>query len=235
MNDKQRAKLTMLQAALGVLDDHADLFTPNKAFGKAHQELSALVARLDPTAERQQAAVTPEQPGAVKKATRLLLAQRAGDMAAALLALADELADIRLHTDSDYTESQLARKPDADLLRIAQNLHARATDHAQALAEQDVTADELSELQAAINAFKAEQAAPRLTVAEGKAHKQAINADLRQATALLKNRVDKFMVRFRRSQPQFHTAYQSARQTINTATRPGKNDKPDPGTTPPAG
>jgi hypothetical protein len=226
MNDKQRAKLTMLQAALGVLNEHAALFTPNKAFGKAHQELADLVARLDPTAERQQRAATPEQPAAVKKATRLTLAQRGGEVAAALLALADELHDVRLHTDSDYSPSQLARKSDIDLLRIAQNLHQRATEHAQALADQDVSADELDALQEAIQAFKAEQTAPRLTIAEGKAHKQEINADLRQATALLRNRVDKFMVRYRRSQPKFHTAYESARQTINTAARAPKAPKP---------
>jgi|GEM_PF-5692668 len=179
MNDSQRAKLAMLQATLAVLDEYAPVFAPNQALGKAHQELAELVADLDPTADRQRRAVTPEQPAAVKKTTKEALARRAAELAAALLALADELDDIRLHTDSDYTERQLTRKPDADLLRIAQNLHQRATDHAPALAQQGVTPQELTELQAAIRTFQTEQSVPRVLRADGKAQKAEINADLR--------------------------------------------------------
>ncbi|GAB2963984.1 hypothetical protein GCM10027048_36560 [Hymenobacter coalescens] len=226
MNDSQRAKLAMLHTTLRVLDGHADLYPTNKALGNARLELATLVADLDPTAERQQRAATPQKPGAVKQATKQTLAERAAAVAAALLALADERQDIRLHTASDYSERQLRRQPDADLLRITQNLHQRATEHAPALAEQGVTAEELTELQAAIQAFQQEQTTPRARMADGKAQKQEIDADLRQATALLRNRVDKFMVRYQRSQPQFHTAYTSARQTINTAARSEKAPKP---------
>ncbi|GAB2963966.1 hypothetical protein GCM10027048_36520 [Hymenobacter coalescens] len=134
MNDSQRAKLAMLHTTLRVLDGHADLYPTNKALGNARLELAALVADLDPTAERQQRAATPPKPGAVKQATKQTLAERAAAVAAALLALADERQDIRLHTASDYSERQLRRQPDADLLRITQNLHQRATGHAQALA-----------------------------------------------------------------------------------------------------
>ena len=52
MNDTQRAKLAMLQATLAVLDQHAALYATNQALGKAHDELAALVAALDPTADR---------------------------------------------------------------------------------------------------------------------------------------------------------------------------------------
>ncbi|UOQ72680.1 hypothetical protein [Hymenobacter cellulosilyticus] len=226
MNDSQRAKLAMLQTTLRVLDEHAALYATNKALGKARQELAALVADLDPTAERQQRAATPQKPGAVKQATKQTLAERAAAVAAALLALADELDDIRLHTDSDYTERQLRRQPDADLLRICQNLHQRATDHAKALAEQGVTPQELTDLQAAIQAFQQEQTTPRVLMADGKAQKQEINADLREASALLRNRIDKFMVRYQRPEPKFHTAYLSARKVINTAARQEKAAKP---------
>ncbi|SHJ68388.1 hypothetical protein SAMN02745146_3693 [Hymenobacter daecheongensis DSM 21074] len=219
MNDSQRAKLAMLQTTLAVLDEHADLFATNQALGKARQELAALVADLDPTADRQQRAATPEQPAAVKKATKQTLAQRAAEVAAALLALADELNDIRLHTDSDYTERQLTRKSDVDLLRIAQNLHQHATQHATALAGQGVLPQELTDLQAAIRTFQQEQTTPRVLRADGKAQKAEINADLRQATALLRNRIDKFLIRYQRPQPKFHTAYESARKVINTAAR----------------
>lgn len=233
MTDSQRAKLAMLQTTLAVLDEHAAHLTTNKALGKARQELADLVADLDPTAERQQRAATPQKPGAVKQATKQTLAERAAAVAAALLALADELNDIRLHTDSDYSERQLLRKSDVDLLRIAQNLHERAEEHAKALAEQGVTPEELDELQTAMQDFKAEQTAPRTLRADGKAQKEEIKADLRAANALLRNRIDKFILRYQRTDPKFHTAYQSARQTINTAARPGKDDKPGGPDTPP--
>ncbi len=226
MNDTQRAKLAMLQTTLAVLDQHAARYATNKALGKARQTLADLVASLNPTADRQQRAATPERPAAVKQETKQLLAERTAEMAAALLALADELNDTSLHTDADYTERQLSRKPDNDLLRIAKHIHTRATEHAAALAEQDVTAAELTELAATIATFQQEQIAPRTTIADGKAQKGEINADLRQGTALLRNRVDKYMVRYRRPEPAFYTAYQSARRVINTAAR--TEERPTP-------
>lgn len=224
MNDTQRAKLAMLQTTLAVLEQYADRYTANQALIKARQTLADLVADLAPTADRQQRAATPERPAAVKQETKQLLAERAADVAAALLALADELNDTPLLTDADYTERQLRRKPDNDALRIAKQIHTRATEHAAALARQDVTADELAELAATLTVFQQEQTAPRTAVADSKAQKAEINADLRQGTALLRNRADKYVSRYRRSAPDFYTAYQSARKIINTAAR--SEDRP---------
>lgn len=222
MTDNQRARLAMMQATLAVLNQHADLYTSNTALTKARATLAELVQTLDPTASTQQGAARTQTPGAVKKATKNLLAERAAEVAAALLALADETQDITLLTDADYSERQLQRATDNDLLRIAKNLHARATEHAQALTAQAVAPAELAELQAALDTSGKEMTTPRTTIVIGKALKQQITRDLCTGTALLRNRLDKFLVRYRRPQPQFFTAYQSARQVMNTAARKSK-------------
>ncbi|WP_400193306.1 hypothetical protein [Hymenobacter sp. B81] len=219
MTDRQRARLSMLQATLAVLQQHAALYATNQALTAARTQLADLVADLAPTAPNQQQAGNRARPGAVKQATKQLLAQRAAEVAAALLAHADATQDISLHTDADYTERQLRRAPDNDLARIAHHLHTRATALLPELLAQGVTAQELTELQAALTAFQQEQATPRATIADVKAHNAALAADLREASALLRNRLDKFMVRYQRPEPRFHTAYLSARQTINTAQR----------------
>ncbi|TYZ12584.1 hypothetical protein FY528_04610 [Hymenobacter lutimineralis] len=222
MTDKQRAQLAMLQATLGVLTDHAPLYLTNKALTAARVSLAALVADLDPTAATQQAAGAAPKPGAVKKKTKATLASRAAETAAALHAYADEIQDIRLHTDADYTERALLRATDNDLPRIAKNIHTRATELLTPLKEQGVTQQELNDLAAVLTAFQQEQAKPRVNVADAKARNASLTADLRAATALLRNRVDKFMVRYQRPQPEFYTAYLSTRQTINTAARKEK-------------
>lgn len=209
----------MMQATLAVLDQHAEVYAANKALSTARAELATLVQDLDPTAETQQRAASPRSAGAVKKATKLHLAQRAAEVAAALLAYADEQQDIRLHTDADYSEYQLRRAPDNDLARISKNIHTQATAHLPALQEQGVTKQELTELAAALTAFQTEQTAPRAAIADGKAQNKALATDLRAAVALLRNRLDKYLVRYQRPEPRFYTAYQSARQTINTAAR----------------
>ncbi len=219
MNDKQRAKLSMLQATLGVLTDHADVYAANKSLTAARLRLAGLVADLDPTAETQQATGKAQKPGAVKQATRVQLAQRAAEVAAALLAHADETDNISLQTDADYTEKQLLRATDNDLARISKNIHAQATAHFTALQEQGVTEQELTELAAALTSFQQEQASPRTIVADTKAENKALATDLRTAVALLRNRIDKYLVRYQRPELRFYTAYQSARQTINTAAR----------------
>ncbi|KAA9333474.1 hypothetical protein F0P96_10930 [Hymenobacter busanensis] len=153
MNDKQRAKLQMMQATLAVLEEHADLYATNAALTTARQQLADLVADLDPTATTQQRAAGVAKPGAVKKKTKLLLAQRAAEVAAALFAHADATDDLNLQTDADYSEYQLTRATDNDLQRIAKNLHTRATALLPQLQEQGVTAQELTDFQAALTAF----------------------------------------------------------------------------------
>ncbi|AHJ99363.1 hypothetical protein [Hymenobacter swuensis] len=222
MNDKQRAKLSMLQATLGVLTDHADVYTTNKSLTAARLQLADLVDELAPTAAAQQAAGRAQKPGAIKQATRLLLAQRAAEVAAALLAYADETDNIRLHTDADYTEKSLLRATDNDLARISKNIHDQATTHLTALQDQGVTQQELTELEAALTNFQQQQASPRIVVADTKAENKALATNLRAAVALLRNRIDKYLVRYQRPEPRFYTAYQSARNVINTAARPEK-------------
>lgn len=222
MNDKQRAKLSMLQATLGILTDHADVYTANKSLTAARLQLARLVADLAPTAATQQAAGKTQKPGAIKQATRALLAERAAEVAAALLAYADETDNIRLHTDADYSEKQLLRATDNDLARISKNMHTQATAHLTALQDQGVTQQELAELDAALTSFEQEQSSPRTIVADTKAQNKTLAAGLRQATALLRNRIDKYLLRYRRPQPRFFAAYQSARKVINTAQRSEK-------------
>lgn len=222
MTDSQRARLSMLQAVLAVLDQHAALFATNPALTADRARLADLVADLDPTADAQQQAARDQKPGAVKKQVKNNLALLAGETAAALLVLADDRADISLHTAADYTERSLRRQPDNDLLRLAKNIHSLATEHLPALQEQGVTEGELATLGTAIGTFQQEQSTPRVVRATTKAAFAGLATDLREAYHLVRNRLDKYLVRYQRPQPAFYTAYQSARQTINTAARPTK-------------
>ena len=224
MTDKQRARLAMLQATLAVLSQHANLTTANQSLIQDRTRVADLVEDLDPTAETQQIAASAQKPGAVKKKVKNNLALLAGETAAALFAHADATDNVNLQTDSDYTENGLRRQVDNDMLRIARNIHTRATEHFAALQTQGVTQAELDALAAALTTFQQAQAVPRTSRATVKAANSGLAADLREANNILRNRVDKYLLRYQRTQSAFFTAYQSARRTINTASRPTKKE-----------
>lgn len=225
MTDRQQAQLRMFRATLGVFRTHESIYQAVPALVKAHDALLALTEELDPTSPDQQHEPVSTV-GTVKKSTKQTLALRANDVAALLYALADETKDVALLTESDYTERILYRKPDADLLRISQYLFQQATARQAALVPQGLEPDELANLAASIEQYKKEIGKPQTHVAQGAARTKGRRGKFREAMALLRNRLDKQMARFKTRAPEFYHAYQSARQIINTAARSAKEEAP---------
>ncbi|MBF9221947.1 hypothetical protein [Hymenobacter ruricola] len=222
MNDKQRAKLAMFQTTLRVLKDHAADYAGNKALTAAVATFETEVNILDPEHQAQR----PESGGLtlVKKKTRQRVAAAAHNIGAALFAFAADPAheDLALQAAVDYSQRTLERKPDAELVRLGALIHAKGTEHAQALLDLDVAPADLIELRDALTQFKAEQAAPRAARAEGAADTKDLARTYREAQALLRDQIDRQLARYETRQPTLFAAFQSARKPNATAARSAK-------------
>ena len=222
MNDKQRAKLAMFQATLRVLQEHAATYAANKALTAAVATFQAEVNILDPAHLAQR----PESGGltATKQKTRRRVAAAAHNIGAALYAFAADPAheDLPLQAAVDYSQRDLYRKPDAELIRLSTVILNAGTAHVKDLVDLDVAPADLTELTTALTKLKAQQAAPRTARADGAADTKQLSRDFREAQAQLTSQIDRQVARYETRNAKLYDAYQSARKPNDTAHRTAK-------------
>ena len=81
----------------------------------------------------------------------------------------------------------------------------------------EITAGQIKSLDAAIKAFEAVKPKPRVGVAEGKSATERLPVLFRKASSLLTRRLDRLMVRFKKSNPEFYGEYRAARTIVDRA------------------
>ena len=102
----------------------------------------------------------------------------------------------------------------------------------------EITAAQVKSLDNAITAFESVKPKPRVGIADGKSATQRIPVLVGKASSLLRRRIDRLMVQFKTSNPEFYGAYKAARKLVNVAathdkskiTKLKKNDASGSGT-----
>jgi hypothetical protein len=98
-------------------------------------------------------------------------------------------------------------------LRIKMNLNKNQLFHLD---------DNVLELNGCIAAFGGLLAKPRATIGQHKLHTGNLTMLFAQVDSILYDRLDKLVVQFKISQPDFYNSYKNARNIINTSVRKRK-------------
>jgi hypothetical protein len=93
-----------------------------------------------------------------------------------------------------------------------------------------VTQADVTELEGLTADFDAIKNAPRATIAGRAGHTATLPDLITNATGILRDRLDKQMTKFRKSNPEFYAGYQSARVIVD---RGGGGGAPQPPPSPP--
>jgi hypothetical protein len=139
----------------------------------------------------------------------LTLEVAAGTHAAAMDGDQGELA-----AQSDFSETHLRRGREPDIIARCSKVLALATEHLDELADYGVTQAKLTALGKKIDAFQAACPRPRQEVAARAAARKALPKLLRQARQIVTTRIDKLMLQFRKTAPEFYSEYRTARKTV---------------------
>ena len=139
----------------------------------------------------------------------------------AVAALASDTNDAALAAKVNFSRSDLSRGREAQVITRCENIHAAATENLDD--EYGVTQAKLTALQTKITAFRAAQPKPRRTRASSSAAMEQLRACFVLADQILREKLDKLVVQFERSAPQFHAEFLSARRVGEAASRPVKD------------
>lgn len=162
-----------------------------------------------------------------KAAQQALAIAHAYELLSLLYAMAIKKNDAILAAKVDFTETDLLKMRDDNLVTTCRNILEFATEHLAGLIAYEVTSDELIVLKEEINRFAENLTTGRVSVSERKAANEKLKVVFLQVDALLKKQLDRIMVRYRKTEPDFYATYQNLRRIVNYGVRHEKPKEPE--------
>jgi len=138
-------------------------------------------------------------------------------MCEALGVLAHTSNDNALFGLTEVTRTSLDRMHAEELTNRATSVLAAANTRKTELATMQVTQANLDELDQALQDFNATKTGPRTAIAERSVQTESLPRRVRTVNGILRNKIDRMVSLFRRTNPDFVSGYQSARVIVDRA------------------
>lgn len=213
MTDRQIAKFSMYTVVDAILDANSALFASLAALVTAHTTLKAKIAAISSASEQQKTVTLGATPD--KNFTREALRTTTVTNAGLLFAYAVSTNDIILQELSRLTYTDLKELKDDELAERAQTIHDNANTHIASLAPFGITAAVLTSYQTLIDSYEVKAPIPRAKTSEQVALTEQVKTLIKETDSLLKNTVDKLMLNFKISEPEFYNTYKAGREIID--------------------
>ena len=212
----------MLGAVRGVLASHETdkTWTQIPALVTAVEELDAVAISIS---EHFEASASPDGSSASKTSAFDTLVTTAHEVAAGLHACATKAGNDELAAQVDYSLSDMADGREADVIARCANVLTLANANVDALGDYNLTQAKLTGLGRKLEAYKQAQPKPRLNQVKKSAVNDTLPHLISEARTILTRRVDRLMVQFRKSAPEFYAEYQAARKIVNQPGGQGGN------------
>jgi hypothetical protein len=185
------------------------------ALEKAAGELGELLDEIEAQSRKQEAlsGVTQEKAAALQA-----LGDAAFEVAGAVHACAVASGNVELAGKVKFSRAEFSRGADKTIINRTEAIHEIATAVVESLDDYGVTQAKLDALARKIEAFRKAHPAPRQRVNASSAATTQLARLFPKLTALLRDRVDRLMVQFKTTSPDFFNEYQSARVIVDPAT-----------------
>jgi hypothetical protein len=140
-------------------------------------------------------------------------------MASALMAMADRTSNNVLAAKVNFSESAVRGQRDQQQTVTGREIADLTEENLEGLISSGITADHVTALREQTELLEAHLPANRISVSERKAANARLKTLFKRADKLLKNRLDRMMVRYETEDPAFYAAYQNARMILDYGTR----------------
>ena len=210
-------KLSMYQAVQSILTGNSDKWNAVPAIANAIQAFEALLKAIDDCSTV--TGDTKKGETAQKKELRMQLIGRALEISAALSALIVQTNEQYVGAKLDYTQTKLVKMRDIHLVATSEAIATQATRHIDLLAMAGFTATDVETLRADMKMFADLLPRQRISVTGRKVANEKLKGLFAQTDTLLKNQLDRLMLRYKQSETQFYSSYKTARHVINYGIR----------------
>lgn len=218
-------KLVMYHTVQSHLNLNNSIWTSVPAMGIIVSDFELLLTRIE--SYRQLIQENKKGITQQKAAQQALVISHTYELLSVLYAMATKKSNATLAAKVNYTETELLKKRDDQLVSICLSIVEIATEQLTELTAYQVSGDELIALKEEIEQFDAILPTGRVSVVERKAANEKLKDLFLEADALLKNQLDRIMVRYRKSNTEFYTIYRNTRHIVNYGIRHEKAKEPE--------
>jgi hypothetical protein len=213
MNAKQINRLNMFEAVQAFMANTQTTWTSITAIGAAKLELDGKITAIRTERQKQE----KDASGLVveRKTLRETLTRQTLKVSGALLAYASATNNAELIGIVDYTPSNFVRARDNIFYDMVRIIYEAATPLATQLAGYNIVAADLTLMQTQLTQFLTAIPKRRNATAVSKSATTAIGGLFKDADTILKNKLDRLVLSFRVTNPDFYTNYLNARIIVD--------------------
>ena len=222
MDKRQEARLAMLRLVLLVLGKYGAVYAAANGLITAVEALQEIFDGI--TGQNQQAEDGSNSGGtAARKQATEELGDLAYSISASVLSYASTIGNRSLVDRMSYSRWEITRGRASSIIARCQGVSTTASGLATELANYLVTSGDLKTLEKKITAFEEAYIKPRQGVVSGAAARLGLPALFAQASAILEERIDGMIFKFKDKSPEFYHEFTAARVLVNLPT--SSNDK----------
>ena len=214
MTKNQINRLQMKKTVIATLGETSGSHAGIPAVGQCCDELAEVTSTIEDLAVIQ---MSKSGFAEAKKTSKIQLGDLANEVAAAVVSYAGSIDDEVLAGRCEFSRSQITKGPDPEVIARCKDIHATATEVAGSLGEFGVTPAKLSSLQGKIDTFDKLSTKPRQAVGKSSSATKRLPTLFRQASRILRLRLDKVMVQYKAIQPDLYNRYRTARKVVDLA------------------
>lgn len=225
MENRIENLLRMFNAVLQYLKQNPAAWPENEPVGVVLEEMAIRVGQVESTrqmVDTDQSGVTREKTAFKAELTEATLA-----LASVIYAMAVRTNNLLLQGKTNLRESDLTRLSEAGLATVAKNVLDLANENLDQLAPYQVTAETVANQETILKNYKDSLAIPRATVAERKAANEKIKTLVKQTSQLLDSQLDRLMMPYKKTNPDFYHGYKNARKIVDYGIRHEKPEDPE--------
>lgn len=222
-------RIDMFNTVDSVMDRNQSIWGAVPAITVTVTDVKAGIAAIGESVRRQRAPTGGAKDE--KAAVRLSFEEKILEVADQLSAMAAKNNDANLGAQVELTLSALDKMDVDDLEQTGKRVAGLASTNLAALADYGITQADVTELNNLTTRFHGVKNAPRTAIAGRAGETDTQPILVANVTSVLRNRPDKQMRKFKKSNPEFYAAYRAARVIVD---RGGSGASDQPPTPPPA-
>jgi len=206
------------------MNQNKTIWSGNVAISATVTDLDAEIADIDQKAGQQQTPITGA--AAQKVSLRHDFEDEILRIANQLSALAAKNNDMNLGAQTELTLPTLDKMADDDLEETGTRIANLASANLAALADYGIAAADVTNLTNLTTQFHGQKTAPRTAIAGRAGQTTTMPPAIKSVTSILRNRLDKQMVMFKKSNPEFYAGYLAARVIVDRGGSGGSTPTP---------
>ena len=217
MTKTQERRFNMVDAMITYCDAHPDIVATNKPFQKYLLQVKRQYSSIGAAAAGQDEDSTGIKREKTLARTRLCL--EASVVCGQTAAWATDREKPELQERNNWTQSTLSLLTDARLERACRAIVADGRATLAADPDCGLTEAGLMHLESLIGTFSELKEAPRNKTSDRSTHTKNMSTLMKGLTELLREKLDKSALTFKKTNPDFYTGYKENRKIMDVASR----------------